>query len=115
MIVKYIRYRIAAGGAAAFETAYSRAAEVLARSAYCVDYDLTRRTQEQTGPAAVEPDNADHYLLRIRWTSSEDHLSGFRRGPDFGEFFAAIRSYLGDIQEMRHYAETSVRGVGAAG
>ena len=53
-------------------------------------------------------------MLRIRWTSSEDHLSGFRRIPGFGQFFAAIRPYLSDLEEMRHYAETEVRGSGGA-
>jgi quinol monooxygenase YgiN len=114
MVVEYIRYRIAAGGAAAFEQAYAEAAAVLAESPYCVDYELTRRTDEQTGPRADPEDDADHYVLRIRWTSSEDHLSGFRRSPGFGRFFGAIRPYLSDIEEMRHYAETAVRGSGGA-
>ena len=53
-------------------------------------------------------------MLRIRWTSSEDHLQGFRRGPGFRQFFGAIRPYLSDIEEMRHYAATSVHGRGSA-
>jgi len=114
VVVEYIRYRIAAGGGAAFEEAYGRAAEVLRRSPYCHDYELTRRTGEQTGPAPLPPEDGEHYVLRIRWTSSEDHLSGFRRGPDFGAFFSAIRPYLGDIEEMRHYEETAVVGTGGA-
>ena len=38
----------------------------------------------------------------------EAHLHGFRRGPAFPAFLAAIRPYIGDIAEMRHYAPTSV-------
>ncbi|SDT41422.1 Quinol monooxygenase YgiN [Friedmanniella luteola] len=114
MIVEYIRYRIPGEGGPEFEAAYAKAAAVLDRSPYCVDYELTRRTEEQTGPAAVEPDGAEHYVLRIRWTSSADHLGGFRQGPDFRAFFAAIRPYLTDIEEMRHYALTTVVGTGAA-
>jgi hemoglobin len=53
-------------------------------------------------------------MLRIRWTSSEDHLSGFRHSPGFGRFFAAIRPYLSDLEEMRHDAETEVCGSGGA-
>ena len=104
MVVEYLRYKIAPGGGAAFESAYAEAAAVLAESPYCVDYELTRRTAEQTGPRPNPEDDAEHYMLRIRWTSSEDHLSGFRRSPGFGRFFAAVRPYLDDLEEMRHYA-----------
>ena len=114
MIVEYIRYRIPAGGGPDFEAAYAEAAAALAVSPHCVDYELTRRTAEQTGPAPHADDDAEHYVLRIRWTSSEDHLQGFRRGPGFQRFFAAIRPYLSDIEEMRHYAATSVHGPGSA-
>jgi quinol monooxygenase YgiN len=114
MVVEYLRYKIAPGGGAAFEAAYAEAAAVLAESPYCVDYELTRRTADQTGPRPDPEDDVEHYMLRIRWTSSEDHLSGFRRSPAFGRFFAAIRPYLADLEEMRHYAETAVRGRGGA-
>jgi hemoglobin len=114
MIVEYIRYRIRAGDGPAFEAAYAEAAAVLANSPHCVDYELTRRTGEQTGPAPHVDDDDEHYMLRIRWTSSEDHLQGFRRGPGFQRFFGAIRPYLSDIEEMRHYAATSVHGRGSA-
>lgn len=114
MIVEYIRYRIAAEDSPAFEAAYAEAAAVLAASPHCVDYELSRRTGEQTGPAPNLEDDAEHYVLRIRWTSSEDHLQGFRRGPGFQRFFAAIRPYLSDIEEMRHYAPTTVHGSSSA-
>ena len=114
MIVEYIRYRIPAGGGPAFEAAYAEAAAALAVSPHCVDYELTRRTAEQTRPTPHADDDAEHYVLRIRWTSSEDHLQGFRRGPGFQRFFGAIRPYLSDIEEMRHYAATSVHGPGSA-
>ena len=45
-------------------------------------------------------------MLRIEWDSAEGHLQGFRRSPEFQRFFAAVRPYVGDIAEMRHYAPT---------
>nr|BFE83310.1 hypothetical protein GCM10020093_059110 [Planobispora longispora] len=54
------------------------------------------------------------YVLRITWTSAEDHLRGFREGPDFPPFLAEIRPYVGDIEEMRHYAPTGIRGQGSS-
>ncbi|HEX2208196.1 MAG TPA: hypothetical protein VHG93_10980 [Longimicrobium sp.] len=48
--------------------------------------------------------------LRIEWYSAEGPMQGFRKGPHFGAFFAAIRPDVGDITEMRHYDLTAVCG-----
>lgn len=102
MTVEYIRYRIT-GDTTAFEQAYARAARFLARAPQCVDYDLSRCTDD---PAA--------YILRITWTSAEDHLKGFRGGELFPGFLAEIRPYIEAIEEMRHYEPTAVRGTGGS-
>ena len=103
MITEYIRYRIDDQRAAEFEQAYARAAGFLAKAAQCVDYDLTRCVDEPQS-----------YILRITWTSAEDHLEGFRGGDVFPGFFAEIGPYVEAIEEMRHYAPTKVHGAGAA-
>ena len=51
---------------------------------------------------------ASRRVSGIVWTSAEDHLRRFRTGPHFPTFFAEIRPYLADIQEMRHYTPTEV-------
>ncbi len=103
MIVEYIRYRVPDELSAEFEAAYQRAALALAAAPQCMDYELTRCVEEQ-----------GRYILRITWISAEDHLQGFREGPHFAAFFAEIRSYVSAIEEMRHYARTTVRGQGSA-
>jgi truncated hemoglobin YjbI/quinol monooxygenase YgiN len=119
MIVEYIRYTIAEpapsddaqapegpegpDAAAAFETAYREAAHALEVAPQCVDYELARCVEE---PSA--------YVLRIRWTSTADHIDGFRRGPHFAAFLAAIKPYVSAIEEMRHYEVTDVVGKGAS-
>lgn len=103
MIVEYIRYRVPAERTAAFEEAYARAAVPLAAAPQCVDYELARCAEE---PGC--------YVLRIRWTSADDHLKGFRGGPHFKEFFAEISPYVEAIEEMRHYEPTAVRGGGSS-
>ena len=102
MIVEYIRYRIPADGAD-FEAAYARAAGPLSRAPQCVEYELTRCSEDP-----------ESYVLRIIWTSAEDHIQGFRRSPLFGEFFAEIKPYLAMVEEMRHYERTAVTGPGGA-
>jgi len=97
MVVEYIRYRIADDQAAEFERAYARAAESLRASPVCLGYELSRCVEE---PAA--------YILRITWTSVDDHLGGFRKSPQFPPFLQEIRPYVASIEEMRHYAPTGL-------
>jgi len=103
MIVEYIRYRIAEPQHAAFEEAYQRAAQPLGEAEQCVDFELARCTEDPNA-----------YVLRIRWTSTEDHLEGFRKGERFAAFFAEIKPYLESIEEMRHYKVTAVAGRGGS-
>ncbi|GAA2007016.1 group II truncated hemoglobin [Catenulispora subtropica] len=103
MIVEYIRYHIPADRAADFEAAYGRAAASLAAAPQCVDYELSRSVDEP-----------ESYVLRITWNSAKDHLEGFRGGEHFPAFFTEIKPYVSDIQEMRHYEKTAVRGDGGA-
>lgn len=98
MTVEYIRYRITAPERrAAFEKDYATAAEQLDLAPQCLGYELSQGVEEP-----------ERYILRIEWTSVEDHLQGFRGGPHFPPFLASIRSYIQDIEEMKHYARTPV-------
>ncbi|MCM2418967.1 antibiotic biosynthesis monooxygenase family protein [Streptomyces sp. RKAG293] len=98
MTVEYIRYRITdPERRPAFEKAYTTAAEQLDLAPQCLGYELSHGVEE-----------SDRYVLRIEWTSVEAHEQGFRGGPQFPPFLAAIRPYIGDIEEMKHYERTSV-------
>ncbi|WP_031483550.1 group II truncated hemoglobin [Streptomyces bicolor] len=101
--VEYIRYRIPEQKSAEFLAAYTRAAAQLAASPHCVDYELARCEED-----------FEHFVLRITWTSTEDHLEGFRKSELFPDFLAEIRPYITHIEEMRHYKPTVVRGAGAS-
>ena len=97
MIVEYLRYTIAEADRAAFEASYGRAQAALARSPHCLGYELARCVED---PGS--------YILRIEWDSAEGHLKGFRSSPEFREFFADVRPFVGAIAEMRHYEVTAV-------
>ena len=99
MIVEYIRYTIPEERRDAFEAGYTTAQSALAASPHCLGWELARCSEDSTS-----------YILRIEWDSAEGHLQGFRQGPQFREFFAAVRPFVGDIQEMRHYERTAVQG-----
>ncbi|MEU9732362.1 antibiotic biosynthesis monooxygenase [Streptomyces sp. NPDC048002] len=101
--VEYVRYRVPEQQSAEFLAAYTRAAASLAAAPQCVDYELTRCEEDP-----------EHFVLRITWTSTEDHVEGFRTSDLFPGFLAEIRPYIGNIEEMRHYRPTEVRGTGSA-
>lgn len=92
MIVEYIRYNIPDEKAAAFIAAYNDAAEPLLASPNCLGYDVTRCSEDPT-----------KFTVRIHWDSSEGHLKGFRGGPQFPAFFALVKPFFDEIEEMRHY------------
>jgi quinol monooxygenase YgiN len=95
MIVEYIRYEVA--NADAFQQAYQAARSALDTSPHCLAYELARCTEDPSS-----------FILRIEWDSADGHLQGFRKSPEFSVFLAAVRPFLGDIREMRHYEVTSI-------
>jgi quinol monooxygenase YgiN len=99
MIVEYVRYTISADRQAAFEAAYAEAQAALTDSPHCLGWELSRCTEEPSS-----------YVLRLEWDSLTGHTQGFRQSPEFRRFFAAIRPFVGDITEMRHYEPTAVTG-----
>ena len=99
MIVEYIRYRIAEDRRRAFEDGYAQAQSALRASPHCLGWELARCVEDPS-----------RYILRIEWDSAEGHLHGFRASPQFRPFFNAVRPFFDDIEEMRHYEATDVKG-----
>lgn len=97
MTVEYIRYKIHPDKKEAFVEAYGKAAQQLDLSEHCLAYELTECEEE-----------AGNFILRIEWTSTDMHLNGFRKSREFPEFFALVKPFFSDIQEMRHYNATKV-------
>lgn len=95
--IEYIRYKIEASRHDRFVEDYRKAAEYLQASRYCLGYELSQGEEE--------PSN---FIVRIEWTSTEDHLQGFRKSEDFPKFLACVRAYYNDIQEMKHYQKSDV-------
>jgi heme-degrading monooxygenase HmoA len=92
MIIEYLRYTIPKDHQAAFVADYDAARGPLTRSPYAMGFELCQCVDDKT-----------QFILRIEWTSAEDHLTRFRKSPEFQEFFGHIRQYLSAINEMRHY------------
>lgn len=97
MTIEYIRYTLKEHAPQDFVDAYAEAAKSLRAAAECLGYELTR----------CEEDEAS-FILRIHWRSTHAHLEGFRKGPHFPPFLAAIRAFMPEIAEMRHYEPCAV-------
>ena len=98
MIVEYLRYTVDASRGAAFVDAYVVSADALMASPYCRSFELCRCDEDPST-----------YIVRIEWTSAEDHLQRFRGSDAFRDFFAHVKPYVGDINEMRHYTRLERR------
>ena len=92
MTVEYVRYRIPVEKAARFEADYREAVPFLQASAFCLGCELTKCEEE-----------ADRYILRIEWTSMQDHLQGFRTSEAFQGFLPHVREWIDHLEEMQHY------------
>ncbi|MQQ99296.1 antibiotic biosynthesis monooxygenase family protein [Glaciimonas soli] len=97
MLLEYIRYKISRENATLFVDAYALAAKELDKSEHCLGYDLSQCSEDP-----------ESFILRIQWDSLDGHINGFRKSAGFGPFFAAIKPYFNNIQEMQHYEATKV-------
>ncbi len=92
MVVEYIRSTVPIDRGPEFEAAYAVAVQVLERDEHCHGHEVARCVEEQTS-----------YIVRLLWDSVEGHMEGFRKGPNFPPFLAAIKPFIPQIDEMRHY------------
>jgi quinol monooxygenase YgiN len=97
MIVEYIRYKVKPEETEQFIQSYVNASVQLDESEYCIGYELAECEEEQ-----------GQFILRIEWTSTQEHLNGFRKSEVCPAFFANVKPFVANIQEMRHYRLTEV-------
>lgn len=90
--IEIIRYTIPKEQRITFETAYTKAGEFLKASPYCQGFEMIRGTDEP-----------QHYIIRIHWTSVDDHLQKFRNSDAFKSFFNLVKPFYNNIDEMKHY------------
>lgn len=92
MVVEYVRYRVPVEQAEQFGQAYARAGQVLAADEHCLRHEVSRGVEEP-----------QDWVVRIEWDSLAGHEQGFRKAPHFRAFFAEVRPFFAQIQEMAHY------------
>jgi hemoglobin len=92
MIVEYTRYKIDESRCKSFEEDYVKAVDALMSSSHSIASELSHCTEDP-----------NDYVLRIGWDSEKSHLKGFRSSPEVKTFFAMLKPYLKEIEQMRHH------------
>jgi quinol monooxygenase YgiN len=98
VVVEYIRHRVPQDRGKEFQSAWSEAQQVLREAPQCERYEVSRGVEE--------PEN---FVVRIEWASLEEHEHDFRGSASFADFFAAVKPFFKQIEEMRHYEPTAIR------
>ena len=99
MIIEYLRYTVPIERGDEFVAAYDRASEPLLAAPQCHAFNLARCVEDPT-----------RFILRIEWTSADEHVKGFRGSEHFKAFFAHVKPFVEQIDEMRHYELLLPRG-----
>lgn len=102
MIIEYIRYKVTVDQRSAFVESYKNASAQLDASEFCLSYEISECEEE-----------AGLFVVRIEWTSADEHITGFRKSSLFPEFFSHVKPFFQNIQEMRHYNLTEIQKVKA--
>jgi heme-degrading monooxygenase HmoA len=80
-----------------FEQAFTQARPIVASARGCLGVEL-RHCVEQ----------ANRYLLLVRWESLTDHTEGFRRGEDYQRWRALLHQFYDPFPTVEHYTEVQV-------
>ena len=80
--IEIIRYNISMDNQNEFIEAYDNASKILKNSPFCAGLEVIHGVDE--------PEN---FIVRIHWTSLEDHLNKFRQSAEFQSFFALVKPF----------------------
>jgi heme-degrading monooxygenase HmoA len=92
MILEMARLCVKPGAARDFEAAFAQAQAIIAAMPGYLSHEVCR---------CVE--NADEYLLLVRWTSLAAHEEGFRRSPQYQEWKRLLHHFYDPFPTVLHY------------
>ena len=91
-ILEVAQLQIHAGQSGAFEAAFARAQTIIESMQGYISHELHR---------CLEHD--DHFLLRVRWQTLQDHEVGFRQSPQYQEWKALLHHFYDPFPTVLHY------------
>ena len=99
MILEVAILDIKAGQSPAFETAFHEAAPIIAGMPGYKGHEI-RRCMEQ----------ADRYILLVKWRRLEDHTEGFRNSAEYARWKALLHHFYDPFPTVEHYEAVSAAG-----
>jgi heme-degrading monooxygenase HmoA len=81
------------GMTAEFEVAFCTASKIIAGSSGYISHELQRCLE-----------NANRYILLVRWQTLEDHTTGFRQSAEYQEWRSLLHHFYDPFPTVEHYA-----------
>ncbi len=92
MILEVAPLDVRPGQEAAFETAFARAAPIIAASAGYISHELKRCVEKR-----------NRYLLLVQWETLEHHTQGFRQSAPYQEWRRLLHHFYDPFPIVEHY------------
>lgn len=99
MILEAAMLQVRAGSEADFEAAFRRASPIIASMKGYRSHEL-QRCLESPGK----------YLLLVRWERLEDHVTGFRRSPEYQEWRRLLHHFYDPFPVVEHFEQVVLDG-----
>ena len=92
MILELAVLQVVPGRADEFQQAFAQAEPLLAAAAGHLGHELHRCVED-----------ANRFLLLVRWRQLEDHTRGFRGSPDYQRWRALLHHFYDPFPEVLHF------------
>jgi heme-degrading monooxygenase HmoA len=77
---------------AEFEAAFAEAEKIISKAPGYISHELQRCIEQ-----------ANRYLLLVRWQRLEDHTQGFRQSADYQEWKRLLHHFYDPFPTVEHY------------
>ena len=95
MILEMAVLHVKAGRASEFLAAFETAEPIIAHAAGHISHELHRCLED-----------ANRFLLLVRWQTLDDHTRGFRGSPEYQRWKALLHHFYDPFPEVLHYELT---------
>ncbi len=92
MILEVALLQVRSGQAAEFESAFSKAQNIIASMPGYISHELQRCLEV-----------ADKYVLLVRWQTIEDHEVGFRQSSQYQEWKRLLHHFYDPFPVVEHF------------
>ena len=94
MILEIAQLQVRPGQTAEFEAAFSEAQRIIASMPGYLGHELQRWIEQ-----------ANHYMLLVRWQTIEDHETGFRKSPQYQQWRDLLHHFYDPFPTVLHYEQ----------